>query len=176
MKTVYYPSNTSNEVRTLESVNTEKIIESLQSYISKLSTQHRQVGLRCAEDFEGIGDLRYQENNPTGYTQEDFKFWQPETEYIQEVAQKIGIGPVGRVRLLLIGPQSCYSFHCDPHKYRVHIPLITNPGAFMIVWGKIWHLPLGYSYRVRVSEEHSAVNTGNTNRVHLVFDYCDYIK
>ena len=47
---------------------------------------------------------------------------------------------LGRVRLLLKEPRSCLSFHRDPEP-RLHIPIITNPGAQMIIEDKAFHMP-----------------------------------
>jgi hypothetical protein len=55
----------------------------------------------------------------------------------------------------------------------VHIPLITNNESFVFVDGKMWHLPLGNAYLVKVKHHHLAVNAGMENRIHIVFDYCD---
>ena len=172
MKTFYIPTAETEEVRVLQEVDVQKIYNSVHPYLQKLNENNKQVGLRWAKDFEGVSDLRYKEANPIGYTQNDFIDWQPYTEYVQEIAQKLDLNQKGRVRLLQVNARSCYSFHADPHPYRVHIPLITNEGSFMAVWGKLWQLKLGFAYRVRVQEEHTAINTGSTHRVHLVFDNC----
>lgn len=172
MKTFYTPTKQTEAVKVLGTVNIDEILNSINHYVSKLSETNKQVGLRWAKSFEGISDLRYKDSNPMGFVQDDFVDWQPGTEYIQNLAKKLKVNERGRVRLLRVNPRSCYSFHFDPHPYRVHIPLITNSGSFMSVWGKLWHLKLGYAYRVRVQEEHTAINTGSTERVHLVFDNC----
>lgn len=172
MKTFYTPTIDAEEVRILKPVNIDKIIESLKPYLDSLTETNKQVSLRWAGSFAGLSDLRYKDSNPLGYTQNDFVDWQPNTEYIQEIAKELQVNERGRVRLLRVNPRSCYSFHFDPHPYRVHIPLVTNNGAFMAVWGKLWHMELGYAYRVRVQEEHTAINTGETARIHLVFDNC----
>ena len=172
MNTFYIPSFDTEAVKVLQEVNVEKICQSLFSYLEKLNDNNKQVGLKWAKDFEGISDLRYKEANPLGYTQDDFVDWQPNTEYLQILAKELDVNPRGRVRLLQVNARSCYSFHADPHPYRIHIPLITNDGSFMAVWGKLWQLKSGYAYRVRVQEEHTAINTGSTHRVHLVFDNC----
>lgn len=172
MKTFFIPNSDTEEVKVLQKINVTKICESLYPYLQRLNDNKKQVGLRWAKDFEGISDLRYKDANPNGYTQDDFVDWQPHTEFVQDIAHQLDISPKGRVRLLQVNPKSCYSFHADPHPYRVHIPLVTNQGSFMVVWGKLWQLQLGYAYRVRVQEDHTAINTGATPRIHLVFDNC----
>ena len=172
MNTYYTPTETTEEVKLLQEVDVSQLVDSLRYFINKLDSENKQVGLRWAKDFEGISDLRYEDANPHGYTQDDFVDWQPGTEHIQQLAKALDVNPKGRVRLLQVNARSCYSFHADPHPYRIHVPLITNDGSFMVVWGKLWQLKSGFAYRVRVQEEHTAVNTGSTERVHLVFDNC----
>lgn len=172
MNTFFEPTIETEEVKILQHVNVNEILTSLKFYMDKLSDTNKQVSLRWAGSFEGLSDLRYKQSNPLGYTQNDFVDWQPGTEYIQTLATKLKVNERGRVRLLQVNPRSCYSFHFDPHPYRVHIPLITNDGSFMVVWGKLWRMKLGSAYRVRVKEEHTALNTGESARIHLVFDNC----
>jgi hypothetical protein len=138
-----------------------------------LSITKPQVGLRWADDSEGVGDLRDKDYNPKGYGTSDFKDWQPNTEYLQEISNKLGIREYGRVRLLLMSPQTCYTFHSDPDAYRVHIPLWTHPNALFFVQGKMWHMELGYAYLMQVLHLHTAINAGRENRLHIVFDKCD---
>lgn len=53
---------------------------------------------------------------------------------------------------------------------RVHIPLMTNPDAKLIIDNTEHHLELGYDYLVDVREEHAVVNRGETPRIHFMFD------
>lgn len=154
-------------VRTLGPVDTDTLSASLKFYLDRALEGVKQQGLRRAGDFEGIGDLRNQ-NNKT-----EFTVWQPGTELLQSVAQSIGVRNSGRVRMLTILPMTTYSLHYDFDLWRIHIPLITNPDAFVFVDGKMWHLPTGSAYLVKVEHHHLALNAGSENRVHLVFDRCD---
>lgn len=163
---------TTGSVRILGSVDTVSLVESLQSFIDKAQTGVTQQGLRWAGDFEGVSDLRYS-TNPKKLGEEDFVNWIPGTELLQSVAKSFNIRDVGRVRMLMMKPRTTYSLHHDPDLWRVHIPLITNPDAFMFVDGKMWHMPLGNAYLVKVKHHHLAVNAGSENRIHVVFDYCE---
>jgi hypothetical protein len=42
----------------------------------------------------------------------------------------------------------------------------------MFVHGKMWHMEAGFAYLMRVEHHHLAINAGNDNRIHVVFDYC----
>ncbi len=94
------------------------------------------------------------------------------TEYLQSVAKSFNIRDVGRVRMLMMKPKTTYSLHHDADLWRVHIPLITNPNSFAFVHGKMWHMPIGFAYLMRVEHHHLAINAGMENRIHIVFDYC----
>jgi hypothetical protein len=154
-------------VRTLGPVDTDAVSASLKSYVDRALEGVKQQGLRWAGDFEGIGDLR---NRPD---KKEFIDWQAGTELLQSVAHSLGIRNSGRVRMLTMRPMTTYSLHYDFDLWRVHIPLITNPDAFIFVDGKMWHLPTGSAYLVKVEHHHLALNAGSENRVHLVFDRCD---
>ena len=159
-------------VRTLGLVDVNVLTLSLQPFIDIAQTGITQQGLRWAGDFEGVSDLRYSEANPRKIGEEDFKDWIVGTEVLQSIANSFNIRDVGRVRMLMMKPRSTYSLHYDLDLWRVHIPLVTNPDAFMFVDGKMWHMPLGNAYLVKVEHHHLAVNAGNENRIHIVFDYC----
>lgn len=161
-------------VRLLGPVDAIGLKMTLQYYIDRaLNHNVKQQGLRWAGDFEGVSDLRYNEANPKKIGEEDFVDWQSGTDVLQRIAKSLGIRDQGRVRMLMMLPRSTYSFHHDPDLWRVHIPLVTNPDAFMVVDGKLWHLEVGNAYLVKVKDYHLALNAGSENRIHIVFDWCD---
>lgn len=167
---IHLPTSTGS-VRVLGPVDLPELSNSLAPFIIKALNDVTQQGLRWAGDFEGVSDLRYSTNS-NKLSEEDFKDWIQGTEYLQTVAKSFNIRDVGRVRMLMMKPRTTYSLHHDPDLWRVHIPLITNPDAFMFVDGKMWHLPVGNAYLVKVEHHHLAVNAGSENRIHVVFDYC----
>ena len=168
---IHLPQSTGS-VRVLGPVDLPELSNSLAPFVIKALNGVTQQGLRWAGDFEGIGNLRYSDVNPRKITEDDFTDWIAGTEYLQTVAKSFNIRDVGRVRMLMMTPKSTYSLHHDPDLWRVHIPLITNPEAFMFVDGKMWHMPAGNAYLVKVEHHHLAVNAGTENRIHVVFDYC----
>lgn len=157
-------------VRMVCPVDVESLLSSLSSYIAQAQEGKTQQGLRWAGDFEGTGDIQRQENNPRKLYPKDFVDWQPDTEILQNIANSLGMGDCGRVRMLMMLPKTTYTLHYDADLWRLHIPLITNPDAFMFVDGKMWHLPIGNAYLVKVEHHHLAVNAGLEKRIHLVFD------
>ncbi len=94
----------------------------------------------------------------------DFK-----STYIEEVYNALkNQYKIGRVRFLLKPPRSCLSWHRDPEK-RIHIPIITNPGARMVIENESFHMPAnGKVYITNNKKYHNFFNGGEQDRVHLV--------
>ena len=80
---------------------------------------------------------------------------------------------LGRVRILKLDSRSSLSYHRDPEN-RLHIPIITNPGALMIVESRAYHMKAdGSVYYMNTMKYHTALNGGNEPRVHLVATILD---
>lgn len=76
--------------------------------------------------------------------------------------------PIGRTRVLSKGLYNCNSWHRDPEP-RLHIPVTTNPGSLFIVNHHVTHLPAdGSVYFTDTRGYHTALNGGDTRRVHIV--------
>lgn len=76
--------------------------------------------------------------------------------------------PIGRMRVLSKGLYNCNSWHRDPEP-RLHIPITTNPGSLFLVNHHATHLPAdGSVYFTDTRGYHTALNGGETNRVHIV--------
>jgi hypothetical protein len=76
--------------------------------------------------------------------------------------------PIGRTRVLSKGLYNCNSWHRDPEP-RLHIPVITNPGSLFVVNHHVTHLPAdGSVYFTDTRAYHTALNGGETRRVHIV--------
>ena len=75
---------------------------------------------------------------------------------------------LGRVRILLKQSRSTLSWHRDPEP-RLHIPIITNPGAIMVVDNVAKHLPAdGSVWITNNTKYHNAFNGGEEDRIHFV--------
>ncbi|MBT5186022.1 MAG: hypothetical protein HOK50_08360 [Kordiimonadaceae bacterium] len=87
-------------------------------------------------------------------------------EYVhQELTKRY---PIGRMRVLLKEVYNCNSWHRDPEP-RLHIPIYTNPGSLFIVNHHCTHLPAdGSVYFTDTRGYHTALNGGESNRVHIV--------
>jgi hypothetical protein len=76
--------------------------------------------------------------------------------------------PIVRLRWMKLSPKSCYSLHCDLTP-RVHIPVITNPGAYFLFANLgLIKMDVGKFYLVDTRHEHTFINSGDSPRVHLV--------
>lgn len=58
-----------------------------------------------------------------------------------------------------------------PHK--VHVPLTTNPGVVCFFGGAERHFPVGEAVEVDNLGPHWVRNDGDTDRIHLIFEYYD---
>ena len=66
------------------------------------------------------------------------------------------------------GLYNCNSWHRDPEP-RLHIPIVTNPGSLFVVKHHVTHLPAdGSVYFTDTRGYHTALNGGETRRVHIV--------
>ena len=89
--------------------------------------------------------------------------------YFEEVHRQLAIRfPIGRMRVLSKGLYNCNSWHRDPEP-RLHIPIVTNPGSLFVVNHHVTHLPAdGSVYFTDTRGYHTALNGGETRRVHIV--------
>ncbi|MEK9668301.1 MAG: aspartyl/asparaginyl beta-hydroxylase domain-containing protein [Deltaproteobacteria bacterium] len=80
---------------------------------------------------------------------------------------------LGRIRLLWKLPRTTLSWHRDPEP-RLHIPIITNPGAHMVIEEINHHMPAdGSVWITNNTRYHNAFNGGEEDRVHLVATVLD---
>jgi hypothetical protein len=89
--------------------------------------------------------------------------------YIEDVVDDLRrVVGIGRVRINLKKPFNANSWHRDPEP-RLHIPIHTNPGCLFVVNHHCTHLPAdGSVYFTDTRGYHTALNGGDTLRVHLV--------
>ena len=89
--------------------------------------------------------------------------------YIAEVVDALrAVASIGRIRINLKQPFNANSWHRDPEP-RIHVPIHTNPGCLFVVNHHCTHLPVdGSVYFTDTRGYHTALNGGDTPRVHLV--------
>lgn len=90
-------------------------------------------------------------------------------EYVCEELQKTY--RIGRARIMRLEPKRCMSLHVDLSK-RIHIPVVTNTDALMIINNEVFHMPAdGSAYLTDTTKRHTALNASKTDdRIHLLFD------
>ena len=103
------------------------------------------------------------------------------TMYLQRLPYLRGIldsipAPLNAVRLMALGPGATSQPHHDP-KYalhrgmiRLHIPLVTNTEAVLVLDGVEHCWQPGQLWYGDFSRQHLVRNTGQTSRVHVVID------
>lgn len=74
---------------------------------------------------------------------------------------------VGRVRLMKSPPKTCLSWHVDDTK-RIHFPIKTQEGCFMVIEEEIKHLPQHTWWLTNTLVKHTAMNASLEDRIHLV--------
>lgn len=117
-------------------------------------------------------DDRYQEEPREDLVPEvDFSQFNPKFKgtYFENVHQELTKRfPIGRMRVLSKGLYNCNSWHRDPEP-RLHIPVLSNPGSLFVVNHHVTHLPAdGSVYFTDTRGYHTALNGGETQRVHVV--------
>ena len=117
-------------------------------------------------DSTGVEVQREERVDETKYSQFVTIF---EDTYFKEVYDTLLTKyKLGRIRLLWKLPRTTLSWHRDPEP-RLHIPIITNPGAIMVVDKEARHMPADGSVWITDNTKyHNAFNGGEEDRVHLV--------
>jgi hypothetical protein len=57
--------------------------------------------------------------------------------------------------------------------HKIHVPLITNPGALFMSRDEGFHLAYGRAWEVNNIAPHGGVNRGEADRIHLIFEVFD---
>lgn len=104
------------------------------------------------------------------YNEEDFtEFCSPfKNTLFEEAYNALATKYVlGRVRLMQSKPKTCLTWHVDSTP-RVHYPLKTQEGCFMIIEDEIKHLPKHTWWWTNTTVKHTAMNASKDTRIHLV--------
>lgn len=107
--------------------------------------------------------------------------WKPLLEPVLAQATRDYGYPRGvfpRVMLARMAPGGVIKPHRDanpaakwPHK--IHVPLLTNDKVTFFVDGVGYHFPEGEAVEVSNMAVHAVENAGDTDRIHLIFEYYD---
>jgi hypothetical protein len=93
---------------------------------------------------------------------------------LREVEAKIG-RPAERAMIVRLKAGGKIAEHTDEGLYadattRFHVPLLTNPAAWMKSGEETAHMERGFLYLFQKHVPHSAENGGDSDRVHLIVD------
>ena len=184
-------------VKNLERVITDNEVIGLNVFFDRnrlLNDYERVKKLEITEDPKRINVVGYKDTNDINlgsgslYDKKEKKFVlnhkeftqiisHYENTYTEEVVNQVKelVYPyysIGRVRWMLLNSKSALSYHIDPHDtLRFHIPIITTDNAFFLVNDKVFRMDtVGQLYVLNTQLKHTAINTDNKERLHLVFD------
>ena len=110
-----------------------------------------------------------QQLKDTGYKSKDWNVVNPlfkDTEF-ESLCERF---ECYKMRVMRLWPKSMYSVHIDKSP-RFHIALETNPGAFML-WpdsNTHIHMPRHTAWYTNTCPRHTACNSGDVYRDHIVF-------
>ena len=76
---------------------------------------------------------------------------------------------LGRMRIMKSEPKTCLTWHIDDTK-RVHYPLKTQEGCFMVIDDEIKHLPANTWWLTDTLHPHTAFNGSGESRIHIVVE------
>ena len=94
--------------------------------------------------------------------------------YVRQVMEEIG-SVWGRSRLMGLAAGGEVPLHLDTHYYwrthwRIHIPVITNPGVLFTCGDETVHMAAGECWLFDSFQWHRVENKGAEQRIHLVLD------
>jgi len=139
------------------------------THCDKSKSDPRGVFWTMNEDYEEVQVERY-------VNEEAYKVFEPllMNTYFKNVYDLLSQHfNLGRVRILKLNSRSSLSYHRDPEA-RLHVPIVTNPGALMIVDKEAYHMKSdGSVYYMNTLNYHTAINGGNQPRIHLVATVLD---
>lgn len=75
---------------------------------------------------------------------------------------------LGRVRLFKSEPKTCLTWHIDEGMPRLHYPIKTQPGCFMVIDDEVKHLEQDKWWMADTTKPHTAFNASKESRIHLV--------
>ena len=117
----------------------------------------------------------------TDYERPLWAEWQPLLQPVLDAAVKpygYGRGVFPRVMFARMAPGGIIQPHRDnmpaalwPHK--IHVPLLTNDKVGFYIEPKTYHFPVGEAVEVNNLDVHAVKNEGDSDRIHLIFEYYD---
>jgi hypothetical protein len=117
----------------------------------------------------------------TDYERPLWAQWQSLLQPVLDAAVKpygYARGVFPRVMLARMAPGGIIQPHRDnmpaalwPHK--IHVPLMTNDKVGFYIEPNTYHFPVGEAVEVNNLDVHAVKNEGDSDRIHLIFEYYD---
>lgn len=103
------------------------------------------------------------------------KNWKSAKSVLERVRKAVNNRPLGKVMIVQLRPAASVAWHVDNGPYydayhRLHLPLVTNPGAQMFSGLAALHIPVGHLIHIDNRVLHSAINVGQHPRIHMIID------
>tara|TARA_B100000029_G_scaffold336548_1_gene328664 strand:- start:7320 stop:7856 length:537 start_codon:yes stop_codon:yes gene_type:complete len=100
-----------------------------------------------------------------GFTDESSVHFTMNCEYINQLITSL---KMFRTRLVILPPLKCLEWHRDNFP-RIHIPVWTHKGSFIVVKNSTYFLNTGQAYFVNTTNMHTAMNCHRSqNRLHII--------
>ena len=164
----------------------ENLLDELNTIVDLTDNQYCITAPAGYEDdiFYGVGSLKYDWPNAntdengkvhvplreTPPTESDFtqicnQFKNTQFENIYNLLNKKYI--LGRVRIMTMHPSTCLTWHQDTEE-RIHYPIKTQEGCFMVIEDEVKHLEQDKWYYTKTLKKHTTFNGSKERRIHLV--------
>lgn len=149
--------------------NHQKLVNEVRQIIDKIQPAGNQIICQTltenVEDwFTGTGKV----NDLLEKDEKKYKYVQPSLEGT-EIQKLIDQHNAFRTRIMIMPGRHSYSVHNDVTP-RIHVPIISNPQAWMI-WpfdSVCTRLSEGFVYWTDTTKEHTFMNGSTEQRIHLV--------
>ena len=150
-------------------IDVEKIREELKKIPDSTKQTCLQVVKGSDDPYFGIGQSggknSWERKQKHSYKLSDFKYPIFDMPYTNNLITELGMY---HTRYMYLNPKNCYSYHKDYTK-RIHIIVNTNKDCWLVIEKQIYHLPINGSYFiVDTTKMHTAVNTSNEGRIHII--------
>lgn len=119
-------------------------------------------------------NFRYGDQFLPKLTHTDEEMWQLVYSIIKELEDKIN-GKVGKTLFILLPSGKEVEPHADGGDYldvirRFHLPIFTNTAVEFKIDDETINMKVGECWEINNNHEHSVLNKGETDRIHLLFD------
>lgn len=163
----------------------KELVMNLPMVLWQEETKRRENDYFCFSDTEHILFVFASGENHENYIEKPlWNFWKAKLmPLIQEAVQyyEYDNGVVVKAMLAKLKAGGKIDKHIDyvvrdQYVHKIHIPLITNPKAEMLIDNEVFHLEEGKAYEVNNLVYHAVNNDGEEDRIHFIFEYYNNVK